>query len=139
VSQDNFFSRAIPSILELVQQNFAIRPVEIEIPRGVREHLAFGTKPQNTRTPLVAIYYPALGSRQDSAGNVLIEQYAIALSPQLRVFVNGQRSPALVVLKTESATSNVASTRFLGILPGLQSSIDPSPNVLRVGKDRLYP
>ena len=44
-----------PRDLRRVNQNFAVSPVEVEIPCAVREHLISGLKAKNARTRLVAV------------------------------------------------------------------------------------
>jgi hypothetical protein len=53
----------------------------------VRKHLLSGIKAKDPRTWLIAVDDATLGSCQANASNVFAEQHAIALSPQLRFFL----------------------------------------------------
>jgi hypothetical protein len=50
-------------------------------------------EPKNPHTRLIAVDNATLGSCQHNACNILIEQYAITLSPQLRFLLNDYRLP----------------------------------------------
>src|SRR5713226_10162835 len=91
--QANFLSRVIARCSKPIQENFPLGPVEIEVPGTVRQHFLPGIEPKNPRTRLIAVDNTTFGSCQDNAGNILIEQYAITLPPQLRFLLNDKRLP----------------------------------------------
>jgi hypothetical protein len=85
-SQTNFLSMAISSPSKPLDHSFTVCPVEIEIPRTVREHLLSGIKAKNPRTWLIAVDDAALSVCQYDPGYVPLEQNAITLSPPMHFF-----------------------------------------------------
>jgi hypothetical protein len=57
-----------------MQEHFALCPVEIEVPGGVREHFLPGIESEHLSTRFIAIYDATVGSCQDRAGNMFVKQ-----------------------------------------------------------------
>jgi len=91
-SQTNFLSMAISSLSKPLDHSLTICPVEIEIPRTVREHLFSGIKAKDPRTWLIAVDDAALSVCQYDPGYVPLEQNAITISPTMGFFHAGDRS-----------------------------------------------
>ena len=67
----------------MVNESFALCPVEIEIPCAVREHVIAGLEAIDPRTWFVAVRNATLHVCEDDPGNVPVEQDAITFSPEI--------------------------------------------------------
>jgi hypothetical protein len=81
---EGHYSRGYSLVFEGALAAFPFGPVEVQVPGTVRQHFLPGIKPRNPRTRLIAVCDATLGNCQDSAGNILVEQYAITFPAKLR-------------------------------------------------------
>jgi hypothetical protein len=68
--KQNFFSGAISSCSQTIDQSFTICPVEIEIPGSACKHFLCGIKAKDPRTWFMAVQYATLRVCQNDPGNV---------------------------------------------------------------------
>jgi hypothetical protein len=66
----------------------------------VRKHILPGIKPKDPRAYFIAVNDATLGSCEDNAGNIPIEQRTITLSPQARFFRNDRVLPTNKTIAT---------------------------------------